>query len=279
MVSEVVGFQYRLTHTLAGAFPGAHPGQMLGAGQLFKRHEPLIANPDPRRIDLRASLLDPFAGYRVRVYQQTCQLTVYVIADLSASMQNKLNLVGDFVAAAAQSAYQYGDRFGFIGCGPSATPDWLVPACNLPQTLLKLAEQLRNYRVSGNAHSLRRVAPLLPKRRSLIFLLSDFHFPMTELTACVHTLAGHALVPVVCWDPSEYAALPDWGLARLKDAETGRDRTVFLRPELKHRIEQAYERRRIELGRRLRDFGREPLFLEGRYRADPINRYFLQHAL
>ncbi|WP_232056809.1 MULTISPECIES: DUF58 domain-containing protein [Methylomonas] len=279
MTNEIAGFQYRLTHALPGVFPGAHPGQMLGAGQLFKRHEPLIANPDPRRIDLRASLLDPFGGYRVRVYQQPSQLTVYVIADLSASMGNKLTLVGDFVAAAAQSTYEYGDRFGFIGCGPSATPDWLVPACNLPHTLRKLAEQLRRYRVGGDARSLRSVAPLLPKRRSLIFLLSDFHFSLTELNALIPPLAGHALVPVVCWDPSEYATLPNWGLARLKDAETGRDRSVFLRPELKQRIEQAYQRRRVALGRRLRDFGREPLFLEGRYRSAPINRYFLQHAL
>ncbi len=55
MTQAIESFHYRLAHPGYSVFPGAHPGQMVGSGQLFKRHEPLLASPDPRRIDLRAS--------------------------------------------------------------------------------------------------------------------------------------------------------------------------------------------------------------------------------
>ncbi|WP_256360841.1 hypothetical protein [Methylomonas koyamae] len=59
---------------------------MVGNGQLFKRHEALLARPDPRRLDLRASVLDPFGQYRVRAYQEHDRVEVMVLADLSASL-------------------------------------------------------------------------------------------------------------------------------------------------------------------------------------------------
>lgn len=279
MSHAIESFNYQLAHPGYSVFPGAHPGQMVGSGQLFKRHEPFLASPDPRRIDLRASLLDPFNSYRVRVFQQHSKLTVTVIADLSASMTVKLPMLADFLLSAAQSALQLGDSFGFIGCGPSLDHRWLLPAGPAMEPVREMSRRLTSLRTNGTADSLSRIAPLLPKRRSLLFLVTDCHFSLTKLRQILQPLASHAVVPVVWWDEAECRDLPEWGLVRFKDAENRRARTLLMRPDLKQRIIQSFEKRRIVLTHTFRSFGVEPLFLNGAYRAESMTQYFQQHTL
>lgn len=272
-------FHYRLAHPGYSVFPGAHPGQTVGGGQLFKRHEPLLASPDPRRIDLRASALDPFQHYRVRVFQQHSKLAVYVIADLSGSMRGKMPLLADFVLSAAQSALECGDSFGFIGCGPSLDRRWLLPASQTMQPVRELAKRLADFQAHGKADSLQGAATLLPARRSLVFLVSDCHCDPASVQKLLRPLTPHAVVPMVTWDETEYLGMPEWGLARFKDAETGHAKTLLMRPDFKRRILKSFEDRREQLRRIFRAFGMEPLFFCGAYRAETIDRYFLQHAL
>lgn len=279
MSKAILSFHYRLAHPGYSVFPGAHPGQMVGSGQLFKRHESLLASPDPRRIDLRASLLDPFNHYRVRVFQQHSKLTVYVIADLSASMSARLPMLADFLLSVAQSALQLGDSFGFIGCGSRLDNHWLLPAGPALEPVREISRRLTSWRAEGSADSLSRIAPLLPKPRSLLFLVSDCHFSLTKLRQILQPLASHAVVPVVCWDEAEYRDLPEWGLVRFKDAESRRARTLLMRPELKQRIIQGFEQRRSTLRQSFRSFGMEPLFLTGAFRAELMTQYFQQHTL
>jgi len=115
-------FQYRLATPSSRVYPGAHVGRMVSSGHLFKQHEPLIAHPDPRRIDLRASVLDVFGQYRVRVYQQHSLIDVLLLADLSASMSQNKALLLACLDSIAESAFSYGDRFSFMACG-SQTPN------------------------------------------------------------------------------------------------------------------------------------------------------------
>lgn len=275
----IASFHYRLAHPGYSVFPGAHPGQMVGSGKLFKRHEPLLASPDPRRIDLRASLLDPFGDYRVRVFQQHSKLSMYVVADLSASMAGKLPALADFVLSAAQSALETGDSFGFIGCGPNLERRWLLPANQSMQAAREMSQRIRAFQAQGRADSLSQISPLLPARRALVFLLSDWHFSLASMQRILQPLTPHAVVPLVMWDEAEYTGLPEWGLVRCKDAENGRGKTLLMRPQLKRRIVQAFEQRKSLLRQTFRGYGMEPLFCSGAYRADSMNSYFQQHAL
>jgi uncharacterized protein (DUF58 family) len=274
-------FRYRPARPAAGVFPGAHPGQMVGGGQLFKRHEPLIASPDPRRIDLRASVLDPFGGYRVRVYQQKSTLDVYLIADLSASMSfpgrlNKQRVLVDFLLSAASSAFSYGDSFGFIGCGRQFEQRWLVQGCRQMGSIRALASHLESHVFAQGSESLPETARFLPASRALVFLLSDFHFGADRLHSLMHAINRHDVVPLVLWDSAEYLDLPPWGLIKYQDMENGSLRTLFMRPALRRKIVQAYEQRRRQLQRAFRGFGAEPLFIDGHYQAAHVDHYFQQ---
>ncbi len=269
---------YRLPWQSSSVYPGAHPGQMVGAGQLFKRHEPLIASPDPRRIDLRTSVLDPFSGYRVRVYQQQSAVNVYLLADLSASMGygDKQQTLIRFMLTAAHSAFDYGDKFGFIGCAERIEHSRLLPACRHLGRVSALAKQLQSLAFIGSANGLQSAAGFLPVERSLVFLLSDCHFPLAQLRSVLASLQGHDLIPLVLWHQQEYAALPNWGLISFQDMENRASRTVLMRPSLRQKIIAAYRQRQDELKNTFRAFGSEPLFITEPYRIQTVNRHLQQ---
>lgn len=284
MASLPKTFRYRLSQPSSHVFPGAHPGQMISSGQLFKRHEPLIASPDPRRIDLRASVLDPFGAYKVRVYQQKTTLDVYLIADLSASMSfpgrhHKQQIVIDFLLSAASSAFSYGDHFGFIGCGDAPEQRWILPACRQMGRVQVLAQALQTPVFRLGSAGLSQTACYLPVRRALVFLLSDFHFGLTQLKTTMQSLARHDVIPLVLWDSAEYRDLPHWGLLKVLDMENRSMRTLLMRPALKEKIIQAFEQRKQVLQHTFRAFGSEPLFIDGAYQAGQVDRYFQQRAI
>ncbi|MFI3199035.1 MAG: MxaS protein [Methylococcaceae bacterium] len=269
---------YRLPWQASAVYPGAHPGQMVGAGHLFKRHEPLIASPDPRRLDLRASVLDPFGGYRVRVYQQQSSVNVYVLADMSASMGygDKQQTLIQFLMTAANSVLSYGDKFGFIGCADGIDKRWLLSACQQSGRVDELVKRLKNHRYAGSSNGLKNAAAMMPGKRSLVFLLSDCHFPLTQLRDLLGSLQGHDVIPLILWNQYEYASLPDWGMISFKDMENKATRTLFMRPALRQKIMAAYQQRQHDLKHIFRTFGNEPLFITEAYNTQTVNRYLQQ---
>jgi uncharacterized protein (DUF58 family) len=283
MTAHIQPFQYRLPRPVVGVFPGAHPGQMVGNGQLFKRHDTLIARSDPRRIDLRASLLDPFGNYQVRVQQQHSAVDVFLLADLSASMgfsgaNEKRQVLADMMLSIAASALEYGDNFGFIACNERVLTDCYLPAGKHMGRIQALAKRLEQMELQPGFAGLLQAQRYLPNHRALVFLVSDFHFPLPHLQAVLQRLSRHDVIPLVLWDQAEYSRLPDWGLFQVQDMETGKRRTLWLRPSLKRKIEQAFAQRRDQLQHQFRAFGCEPLFIENGYRAEQLGQYFLQRA-
>ncbi|WP_171697730.1 MxaS protein [Methylomonas sp. ZR1] len=283
MSATIKPFQYRLPRPAVGVFPGAHPGQMVGNGQLFKRHDTLIARPDPRRIDLRASLLDPFGHYQVRVQQQHSAIDVYLLADLSASMgfgggNDKRRVMADMLLSIAASALEYGDNIGFIAANQQVLTDCYLPAGKHLGRIQAMAKRLETLDLQPGSAGLQQAQRYLPKHRALVFLASDFHFPLPQLQAILQNLRRHDLIPLVLWDPAEYSRLPDWGLFQVQDLETGKRRTLWLRPGLKRNIEQAFAQRRAQLQQQFRASGCEPLFIDNGYRAEQLGHYFLRRA-
>lgn len=107
-----------------------------------------------------------------------------------------------------------------------------------------------------------------------MFLISDFHLSDELLLKSLYSLNHHDVVPVILWDAAEYSNLPEWGLVRLQDLETGRYRTLMLRPHLKQAIVQRYHNRLQQLIALFLTQGREPLLLQQGVDADQITPYF-----
>jgi uncharacterized protein (DUF58 family) len=274
-------FQYRLAGLSSSVFVGKHASQWVQNGQLFKRHAPFTAHADPRRIDLRASVLDPFEQYQVRTYQQHSLTHVYFIADLSASFsfvgeQAKQDCLQQLLLTIAYSALAVGDYFGFIGCGRYLETRWILPSLRHIGRITEFAKQLRTAKPSPDCASLAQIAPHLPKQRALVFLLSDFHVPLLSLPNLLHALKPHDVVPLVLWDRQEYQQLPAWGLVSYQDMENSTTRTLWMRPSLQQKIFAAYQQRQQQLQNSLRALGHEPLFLNTQPVAEQLNHYFRQ---
>ncbi len=271
---------YKVPWRASSSYPGHHSSQQKGGGLQFRNHVALIDAPDPRRFDIRASLSDPFEQIRVRVYQQTSSIPIYVVADLSASMgfkgaNSKVELLAEFVACMSYSAYRTGDRFGFVGCSDKSTAPLLLPVTLNRAAGSEFAQRLRTWQPQGvNSEGLLDAAERLGSRRALVFLLSDFHFPLELLTQILASLAYHDVVPVILWDTQEYKDLPDYGIARVFDLETNESRMLLMRPELKRRIQEGYFNRREKLVNLFGDYGRIPLLLKENFDADEVTHYF-----
>ena len=265
-------------------FPGAHAGRSVGQGLLFKQHKPLIAAPDPRHLDLRASMLNPFSQYQVKSFQQQSRLDVFLLADLSASMSyqgqyNKQQMLVDCLLSVAKSAHAIGDRFGFVGCGQTLDPQLLISPANLQQgRVVDMAKRIQTSIFEGQADSLLQAADYLPNSSSLVFLLSDFYMPIQKIQQQMQRLNKHTVIPLVLWDKKESSDLPRWGVVKFSDLEQGKTRTLWMRPSLQQKIKIAFKQRRQQLQHCFRRFGCEPLFMEQGYRAESISQYFLQRA-
>ena len=273
-------FRYEIHWPAAGNRPGHHRSLGRGGGYEFKQHVSLWSDPDPRRLDLHASLRDPLGEWKVRAFRERRAVTVHVLADLSASIgfrgeRNKLDVLADFVMAAAYSAYRIGDAFGFIGAAGTLIEDLQVPAGRTKGLGLPLAERIRRLIPEGNSiRGLFAAAERLGRQRALVFLASDFHCELTELNELLGALAHHAVVPLVLWDPAESSVTNRWNFAEVRDLESGRRRALLLRPSLNLRIGQALRERQRELRSLFLLHGLRPLAFERGFDADVVTHYF-----
>ncbi len=314
-------FHYRLPGRVSGQRPGSHPGSSIGAGQEFVTHMSLYDRPDPRRLDLRASLRGFNDDWLVRVNRQRAGAAVRAIVDVSASMtfggaRPKLHVVADFVEALGLSAFRVGDAVGMMAFDESERADLFMPArvsrgmgsvmgaalrelCDAGDVAgtggTQAARGVRGARASRAAHGQRasRAAPgdigfsdgledaasRLAGQQGLVFLVSDFHWPLERLDIVLDLLAHAGVVPVIVWDPAETEPPSLNALASLRDAESGARRTLWLRPRLRQEWRQAVARRRAEIDSFFAAHSIRPFYVEGAFNADALSRYFFEADL
>lgn len=275
-------FSYHIGWRNRGRHPGRHASTQRGMGMEFIGHTTLVAYPDPRRIDLRQTIRDPMEQVYVRLFNQKSATPVFAICDMSGSMNfgaktRKIRRAADIVESIAQSANRNADPFGFVGFDEVVREDWISTASFKPQRAIELMERLKEYHpsmVSGDG--IADVWRYLPRERSLVFMVSDFHMPLKQLEAALANLLKHHIVPIVLWDSDEYKSLPEFGITSVTDPETGEKRTLFLRKDYRKRIIDAFETRRQTIYKLFMQFDMPPFFVEGDYDADALTEYFHQ---
>jgi hypothetical protein len=273
-------FHYRVTFAARDPRPGYHRSAVAGAGFEFSGHVPLTAASDARRLDIRASLTRPFQDWVARRHRQRGVVDVWLVADLSASIgfrgaRDKTETLAQLTAAVGYSAWRTGDRFGFVGCADGVLRDWYLPPTRQAAIGEVLARRLRAARLQGGSpEAFARVAAFLGTRRALVLLASDWHLPLGAFDLTLATLARHDVVPIVLWDRRELDPGAGFGIARLRDPESGAVRTLVLRPSLRARMAEAMDRRRAAIEAACRKHGRRPVFLLDGFDADALTAHF-----
>ncbi|MCK0208501.1 DUF58 domain-containing protein [Starkeya koreensis] len=271
---------YRLRWRPEGIVPGAHPGHGEGAEGQFRRHVPLLRQPDPRRIDLRISLRDPFGELHVRQFAPRRTVPVAVLVDLSGSMRfggAVAGRVADLCALLALSAVRAGDSFALYGADARLREEVTLPLARRRGLEEEVRERLLAARPGGTgADGLMEAAARLPGRRSLVFLVSDFLMPLETTERLLDALWRHDVVPVVLSDGAVEERLPRWGLIELGDLETGRARLVFLRPGFRARWIAAARARRAALADLFARRGLRPVPLADALDTDALTERLME---
>ncbi len=273
---------YRVAGAATGLFPGAHRSRSGDDGFEFRGHAALHDAPDARRLDLHASLRDPFENWIVRRCSERRSIPVALVADLSASMGfegavRKVDVMADFTASLAWSAARAGDSFGFVGCDERVRHELTLPQTRRRGAGLALARTLRARTLSGrSAQALHDAHRHLPARRALVFLVSDFHLPLPDVARVLASLAAHDVVPAVLWQPVEFALGADHGLAQVREPESGERRWLWWRPALRERWLAGHAARRAALLQVFRAQRLAPLWIPGAFDADAVTRHFLK---
>jgi uncharacterized protein (DUF58 family) len=184
---------------------------------------------DVRHIDwnVTARLQQPY----VRQFLEDRDLTAWFLLDLSGSVDfgsadvTKLAVSAGFVATLARVMTRHGNRVGALLYGTQV--DTLLPPRASRLHVLELLQRMRRPRQRAPAGSagtaladLLLTAESAIKRRSLVFVVSDFISQPGWETALARLSRRHDVVAVRLFDPMEMA-LPDVGLVTIEDAETG----------------------------------------------------------
>lgn len=274
-------FHYKVGGRAGGRRPGAHAGRSSGAGNEFLAHARLFDHPDPRRLDLRASLRAGGDEWLVRTHRQRAAVTVNAVVDVSASMAcgmpRKLDIAAAFVESMGSSAFKTGDAAGLCAFDGAARHDLYRPAQHSRMIGHTMGNLIRDASPAGTPGcGLSAALRPLAGRQSMVFLLSDFHWPLAQMAAALDQLASAWVVPVVIWDPSEVAPPKENAFVRLRDAETGHLRSLWLTPRLRRQWQEKIDQRRSELEALFATRNLRPLYLSGAFDADAVSQYFIE---
>ncbi len=265
---------YALSWRVRGRQPGAHRSASSGRGGRFVDCVPFERNPDPRRIDLRQSLRDPWQRLYVRQFEDRVLLRVQLLVDGSASMAQAdvAGPVADLCEAVTAAARQLGDHCGLVVASNRLRFERRAARSALPIGAARRALQAHGPEGRG-IDALHEAATRLSGRR-LVLLVSDFAFDAARIERLFSALSAHDVVPIVA-GAAEPDPLPRWGLAQMLDRETGQRRLLWLRPKLIAAWQAQREARRQALDAICARSGRRAWHLGDRFDASALSAHLL----
>jgi uncharacterized protein (DUF58 family) len=244
---------WHVVRRLDGLLQGDHRTTFYGVGSDFADLREYQPGDDVRYIDwnVTARLDTPY----VRQYHDERELTAWLLLDRSSSMsfghvdRPKARVLTDLVAVLARLLTRDGNRVGAV-LYDNAVERIIEPRGGRNQ-VLRLARDLmrepESARTATDLSGLFRVANNGIKRRSLIFVISDFISEPGWERQLGLLAQRHEVVAICLWDPRE-VELPDAGILVMQDAETGEQLYVDTSdPAFRRRFQDVAYAREVQL--------------------------------
>jgi uncharacterized protein (DUF58 family) len=224
ILRQVKLLELRTRGLVNSLFSGEYRSVFKGQGMEFSEVREYQPGDEVRSIDwnVTARMRRPY----VKRYIEERELTVMLAVDLSGSgrfgtrRRFKSELASELSAVLAMSAIRNNDRVGTLLFTDRV--EHVVPPRKGRKHALRLMRDLLAFEPEGRGTDIAGATDYLNKmlaHKAIIFVVSDFLAP--EVERPLKLLAQrHDVVAVTVEDPSE-VSLPDIGLARLVDPETG----------------------------------------------------------
>lgn len=268
VVSEVMAGQYK-TH-------------FRGHGMQFSEHRVYVPGDDIRHVDWKVSART--RDLLVKKYEEERELTVLVLADLSASEnfgsaeRVKSEVIAELSAMLAYAAIHTGDKVGAI-LFADGVEKTIRPAKGKSH-VLRLLRDVLVFRPKTKGTDLKgalEAAERVMKHAGVVFVISDFL--ATGFEAPLKRLAKkNDVVCIAVEDPLE-TEWPSLGLMRFYDPEQGRETTVDTTSYgFRKWIEGFKKDRQVDLSKQLTGSGAELLRVRTKEDyGDALVRFFLRN--
>lgn len=243
-------------------FAGQYHSAFKGRGMAFSEVREYQFGDDVRDIDwnVTARFHHPY----VKVFEEERELTVMLLVDVSGSLdfgtvvQSKRSLLAEIAATLAFSAIQNNDKIGVIFF--SDRIEKYIPPKKGRKHILYIIHEILSFKAESKKTNVTQAVEYMTqvvKRRCTVFLLSDFYIrnrdgqedaQSNEAFSRSMLVANkkHDVIAVQIYDPRA-RIMPDVGLLRVRDAETGYEMLVDTHDARVRRHHSDYWQRRQEL--------------------------------
>ncbi len=215
-------------------FAGEYHSAFKGRGMAFSEVREYQYGDDVRDIDWNVTAR--FHRPYVKVFEEERELTVMLLIDVSGSLdfgttrQMKRDLATEIAATLAFSAIQNNDKIGVIFFSDQV--EKYIPPKKGRKHILYIIREMLDFHPQSKSTDVGQAVEFMTrvlKRRSTAFVLSDFFVRQgsnEEQESFVHTLTmaarKHDVVAIQVYD-QRAKMLPDIGLMKVRDAETGHE--------------------------------------------------------
>ena len=206
-------------------FAGEYHSAFKGRGMAFSEVREYQYGDDIR--DIEWNVTARFNKPYIKVFEEERELTVMLLVDVSASLdfgtvsQTKREMQTEIAATLAFSAIQNNDKIGVIFF--SDRIEKFIPPKKGRKHILYIIRELLDFQPESQRTNIQQAVEYLTqviKRRCTCFLLSDFIDERDYRQPLPIANRKHDIVGIQVYD-RRIAELPNVGLMRVKDAETG----------------------------------------------------------
>ena len=211
-------------------FAGQYHSAFKGKGMSFSEVREYQYGDDVRDIDwnVTARQNKPY----IKVFEEERELTVLLLIDVSNSLdfgsvkQMKKDMVTEIAATLAFSAIQNNDKIGVIFF--SDRIEKFIPPKKGRKHILYIIRELLDFKPESKRTDIKMAVEYLTnviKKRCVTFMLSDFIDDNDYRNALTIANRKHDIVAIQVYD-RRLAELPDVGLMKVRDAETGHEQWI-----------------------------------------------------
>lgn len=211
-----------LSHNI---FAGEYHSQFKGRGMAFSEVREYQPGDDVRSIDwnVTARLNKPY----IKVFEEERELTVMLLVDVSGSRnfgtisQTKRDMMAEVAATLAFSTIENNDKVGVIFFSDKI--EKFIPAKKGKTHVLHIIRELLSFEPESAGTNIAGALEYFAnaqKRRCTAFLISDMMDNSAMEKPLMIAANRHDVNLIQIYDPRD-AELPDVGLLKVKDAETG----------------------------------------------------------
>jgi len=211
-------------------FAGEYHSAFKGRGMAFSEVREYQYGDDIR--DIEWNVTARFNKPYIKVFEEERELTVMLLVDVSGSLNfgtqvmQKREMITEIAATLAFSAIQNNDKIGVIFFSDKV--EKFIPPKKGRKHILYIIRELLDFHPTSEQTNVCIAVEYLRqaiKRRCTAFLLSDFIDESELQTPLSIANRKHDVIAIQVYD-QRVAELPNVGLMRVRDAETGFERYI-----------------------------------------------------